>query len=121
MGYLIDAHCDALVLTHSASTINDRRRCLRRLHRDLRYGVAFGTTVDILAWLANPAWSDATRYTYAPCRAGTEVVLWKLTGAGHVWPGGHKDYLPLLLGAGTTVLDANAEMWRFFSRFHRGR
>src|SRR5690606_37769195 len=24
----------------------------------------------------------ATRYLYAPCRDGTEVVLWKLTGAG---------------------------------------
>jgi len=61
----------------------------------------------------------ATRYTYAPCRDGTQVVLWKLTGAGHVWPGGVQDYLPLLLGAGTTVINANNEMWRFFSRFRR--
>jgi polyhydroxybutyrate depolymerase len=61
----------------------------------------------------------ATRYTYAPCRDGTEVVLWKLTGAGHVWPGGVQDYLPLLLGTGTTVIDANSEIWKFFSRFRR--
>jgi polyhydroxybutyrate depolymerase len=61
----------------------------------------------------------ATRYTYMPCRGGTQVVLWKLTGAGHVWPGGVQDYLPLLLGAGTTVINANDEMWRFFSRFRR--
>jgi len=60
----------------------------------------------------------ATRYTHAPCRDGTEVILWKLTGAGHVWPGGVQNYLPRLLGPGTTVIDANAEMWRFFSR-HR--
>ena len=63
----------------------------------------------------------ATRYTYVPCRDGTQVVLWKLTGAGHVWPGGVQDYLPLLLGAGTTVIDANDEMWRFFSRFRRDK
>ena len=62
----------------------------------------------------------ATRRQYGPCRAGAEVVLWKLTGAGHVWPGGKQNYLPLLLGPGTTVIDANAEMWRFFSRFRRG-
>jgi polyhydroxybutyrate depolymerase len=62
----------------------------------------------------------ATRYQYGPCRAGTEVVFWKLTGAGHVWPGGQQNYLPLLLGPGTTVIDANGEMWRFFSRFRRG-
>lgn len=61
----------------------------------------------------------ATRHTYGPCRGGTEVVLWKLTGAGHVWPGGLQDYLPLLLGKGTTVIDANSEMWRFFARFRR--
>lgn len=61
----------------------------------------------------------ATRYTFAPCRAGTEVVLWKLTGAGHVWPGGQHDYLRLLLGPGTAVIDANKEMWAFFARFRR--
>ena len=61
----------------------------------------------------------ATRYTYAPCRGGAEVILWKLTGAGHVWPGGVRDYLPWLLGPGTAVIDANAVMWRFFTRFRR--
>ncbi len=68
---------------------------------------------------AQDATHTATRYTYAPCRNGTEVVLWKLTGAGHVWPGGLQDYLTLILGASTTVIDANAEMWRFFQRFRR--
>jgi polyhydroxybutyrate depolymerase len=61
----------------------------------------------------------ATRYSYGPCRNATKVVLWKLTGAGHVWPGGQQDYLPLLLGTGSSVIDANEEMWRFFSRFRR--
>jgi polyhydroxybutyrate depolymerase len=56
----------------------------------------------------------ATLFAYPKCRA--EVLLWKLTGAGHVWPGGELDYLPKLLGAGTAVIDANEEMWRFFSR-----
>lgn len=68
---------------------------------------------------ASDAGHTATRLTYGPCIAGTEVVLWKLTGAGHVWPGGVENYLPLLLGPGTAVIDANAEMWRFFSRFRR--
>ena len=62
----------------------------------------------------------ATRMVYAPCKDGTEVVLWKLTGSGHVWPGGQLDYLPRVLGPGTDVIDANTEMWKFFSRFvHR--
>lgn len=58
----------------------------------------------------------ATLYAWPACRA--ETLLWKLTGAGHVWPAGLLDYLPLLLGPGSAVIDANEEMWRFFSR-HR--
>jgi polyhydroxybutyrate depolymerase len=61
----------------------------------------------------------ATRYRYGPCRAGSEVVLWKLSGSGHVWPGGQHDYLPLMLGPGTAVVDANRLMWSFFTRFRR--
>jgi len=60
----------------------------------------------------------AVLYVYPGCPDGVEVALWKLTGAGHVWPGGQPDYLPRLLGPGTDVIDANAEMWRFFRR-HR--
>lgn len=56
----------------------------------------------------------ATLLAYPGCRA--EVLLWKLTGAGHVWPGGEPDYFPKLLGPGSAVIDANLEMWRFFSR-----
>ena len=56
----------------------------------------------------------ATRLEYRGCKA--ETVLWKLSGAGHVWPGGERDYLPRLLGQGSRVIDANEELWRFFSR-----
>lgn len=61
----------------------------------------------------------ATRYTWRPCRGGTEVILWKLTGPGHVWPGGRRDFLPLLLGTSSAVIDANRELWTFFKRFRR--
>jgi polyhydroxybutyrate depolymerase len=63
----------------------------------------------------------ATRIAYAPCHDGTEVALWKLAGPGHVWPGGDIDYLTWALGPGTDVIDANTQMWQFFSRFHLDR
>ena len=59
----------------------------------------------------------AIKYVHGPCREGTEVALWKMSGAGHVWPGGLPDYLPRLLGPSTDIVDANVEMWKFFSRF----
>ena len=61
----------------------------------------------------------ANRVVHAPCRDGVEVVLWKLAGPGHVWPGGQRDFMPLLLGTSSAVIDANRELWQFFSRFRR--
>jgi len=59
----------------------------------------------------------AIRRVYRPCRERVEVVLLQLTGPGHVWPGGVRNYNPQLLGTGTAVIDANSEMWKFFSRY----
>ena len=63
----------------------------------------------------------ATKYTYGSCHAGVEVVHWKLTGAGHVWPGGIQDRFENVLGPSTEVINANEEIWRFFSRFSATR
>jgi len=63
---------------------------------------------------------SATRVAYTGCRGGAEVVLWQLTGSGHVWPGapfntGPEDTWILDgVGRGTTLVDANEEMWKFF-------
>jgi polyhydroxybutyrate depolymerase len=62
---------------------------------------------------------SATQLRYAPCRAGAEVILWRLTGAGHVWPGGQQNTSPWarrLLGPPTAIIDANELMWHFFER-----
>jgi polyhydroxybutyrate depolymerase len=72
--------------------------------------------------IRNGAGHTATRIAYENCGAGKEVVLWKLTGAGHVWPGGERSYVELLLGSqakilgpASDIIDANAAMWAFFS------
>jgi polyhydroxybutyrate depolymerase len=68
------------------------------------------------------AGETATRIAYTGCRDGSQVVLWKLTGSGHVWPGS-----PLLgtptthiltgVGRGTTLINADQLMWQFFKGF----
>lgn len=68
-------------------------------------------------WRSPEGMHTAERLVFSGCRDGAEVVLWKLTGAGHVWPGGTRDYLTRWLGTSTRVIDANEEMWRFFTRF----
>jgi polyhydroxybutyrate depolymerase len=59
----------------------------------------------------------AVKYVFLKCRDNAEVVLWKLSGAGHVWPGGKQKVLERILGPSTDIIDANQEMWSFFSRF----
>ena len=59
----------------------------------------------------------AELWIYGPCESGAEIGLWKLSGAGHVWPGGDPDFLTNILGPSTTVIDANREMWAFFTRY----
>jgi polyhydroxybutyrate depolymerase len=59
--------------------------------------------------------NSATRYEWGPCAGGSKVVLWKLTGSGHVWPGATRSVF--LLGRGTQVINANDQMWQFFRNF----
>ena len=70
--------------------------------REREYREAGGHTARLLVW--------------GKCRDGAEVALWKLSGAGHGWPGG-KPALESLVGPATRVIDANTEIWRFVSRF----
>ncbi len=57
----------------------------------------------------------ASSATAAPT---AEVVFWKLTGAGHAWPGGGRRGPERVIGRGTRVIDASEEIWAFFRR-HR--
>ncbi len=60
----------------------------------------------------------ATRQVWAPCRDGAEVAHWRLTGAGHGWPGNARaEVREALIGPATTVIDAATEVWAFASRF----
>jgi polyhydroxybutyrate depolymerase len=61
----------------------------------------------------------ATKLSFAPCASGMEVELWRLSGAGHGWPGGHVQLPERLVGPETQVIDAAEEIWAFASRFAR--
>ncbi len=59
---------------------------------------------------------DGTRVTkteYNQCGTGSKVVLYRIEGGGHTWPGG-RQYLPVRL-IGRTSRDINAcdEIWSF--------
>jgi polyhydroxybutyrate depolymerase len=69
------------------------------------------------------AGETATAVSYGHCRAGTEVVLWRFTGSGHVWPGSplntgpRKSWILAGVGRGIVLVNANETMWRFFQHY----
>lgn len=53
-------------------------------------------------------------YTYKGCKESAEVKLYKLIGAGHMWPG-TKQKIPFVnLGKETSQLNASEEIWKIF-------
>jgi polyhydroxybutyrate depolymerase len=54
------------------------------------------------------------RERYAPGREGSEVVLYRVEGGGHTWPG--RQAIGGLLGKSTRDIDANDLIWAFFQR-----
>jgi polyhydroxybutyrate depolymerase len=60
----------------------------------------------------------ATLRRWEPCMSGAPVELWRLTVAGHGWPGQVHGLLPdSLMGPSTAVLNAAEEIWNFVRRF----
>jgi len=59
---------------------------------------------------------NAVRYDYGTGKTGAEVVLWKIEGGGHTWPGGTFGFLKEgMLGKMTMDISASNVMWDFFS------
>jgi polyhydroxybutyrate depolymerase len=62
--------------------------------------------------------THVTRLTYAGGKEGSEVVLVKVAGGGHTWPG--RPALARELGRSTDNISANELMWEFFSKHSVG-
>jgi polyhydroxybutyrate depolymerase len=82
------------------------------------------TTGKPIVGTGQSAGLSATFVQYTGCKAGTEVAIWRLTGSGHVWPGApfnlgtdKSTYILDGVGEGTTLVNANEEMWKFFKQY----
>jgi polyhydroxybutyrate depolymerase len=60
---------------------------------------------------------DGTRVSveqYAPCGDGSTVVVYRVDGGGHTWPGGQEILPESLVGRTSRDIDANEVIWAFF-------
>ena len=68
-----------------------------------------------------PSHDDGTRvirYTYRTEQDKQNIVLYKIIGAGHTWPG--QPHARLFLGRTTVEISANDIMWEFFRTHAKG-
>ncbi|MCA2216705.1 alpha/beta hydrolase family esterase [Jidongwangia harbinensis] len=83
---------------------------------DLRWGYSVPVAAQTWARLngcrsgpqATIVTAQVTRLAYTDCRRGAEVVLYRISNGGHVWPGASEP---------GTELDASRTLWDFFARF----
>ena len=59
--------------------------------------------------------STVSRIEYSICDKEAEVVLYRVNGGGHTWPGGSHSHLPEL-GVINEDFNASAVIWDFFER-----
>jgi len=63
---------------------------------------------------SHPDGTSVEQLVYGPGREGTEVILVKICGGGHTWPG--KDSLVGRLGRSSLEISANDLIWEFFQK-----
>jgi polyhydroxybutyrate depolymerase len=90
--------------------------------------IAFWRDVDdTTTGPATTVWSDdaidttiVTRYVYSGGKNGTKVILYKIEGGGHTWPGGPQYAPASVIGLVSNQFDASAEIWENLSpiRYH---
>lgn len=63
--------------------------------------------------------TGAEPLTYSPCAGGTAVVLMRVDGGGHTWPGA-PEILPVqAVGPASRTFDASEASWQFFDAHGR--
>lgn len=63
----------------------------------------------------NRVTNDIEQLSYSRCEQGTEVVLYRVEGGGHTWPGGWQ-YAPVsVVGSTTNSMNASDRIWQFFA------
>jgi len=80
-----------------------------------RNGCATKGTVTRLSDTDKTDGVTTVRTAWTACRTGAPVILYKLIGGGHTWPG-KRPYLPArIVGRSSRDMDGTAVIWRFFA------
>lgn len=76
-------------------------------------------TIEDLPDIAVEDGTRVQRISYGPCEQDTEVILYRIIGGGHAWPGDTGAGLKANRGLTSYDVNATSVMWDFFSRHPR--
>ncbi len=96
-------------------------------------GTSLSTDESINIWLKNngctvtPAVEEmankdkddgctVTKYIYSPCSGNTEIILIKIDGGGHTWPGASQYLSKFIVGKVCNDFNATEVIWEFFKK-----
>ncbi len=57
-----------------------------------------------------------TLVRYLDCENGAEVLIYRIEGGGHTWPGGREIWPSFIVGGQTQDYDGATQIWRFFEQ-----
>ena len=84
-----------------------------------RNGCSGEGTIEQVADTAPKDGTTATRTVYAPVAGGAPVVLYRVEGGGHTWPGGEDNYPEFIVGKTSWDFSASRVIWDFFKQYSR--
>ncbi len=80
-------------------------------------GCAAHSRKEMLRDAARQDETTVTKYFYSDCSSGVKVMLYRVEGGGHTWPGGRQYLREERIGKTSRDINACEEIWSFFSRF----
>ena len=81
-------------------------------HKPVQDSIDFWAKADGCPAAARSEQGGMHVQAYASCKDGTAVMFYIIEGGGHAWPGGEQT--AFFLDKPSTVVDATAEIWKFF-------
>lgn len=61
--------------------------------------------------------TSISKYLYVGCKSDVQVMLYKVQGGGHTWPGGRQYSKQDRVGRTSRDIDASREIWTFFNQY----
>lgn len=76
--------------------------------------------IEMLPDIVPSEQSTITKFTWQNCRCNTQIILYRVNGGGHTWPGVVSPFYELFAGQTNEDVHASVDIWNFFKNYTLG-